>query len=754
MPTGRRVARASLGQRFSPTATELIDGSFALGLSLLAIVGFRSSYGGAGFFVVGAIASVVGVLTAHAVRRLRPGLLPAAAITLGIFILVGSAAVRSDLTIGGVIPTPESFRGLTDGLVRGWAKLLTTLPPTGGVDNLLAIPYLCGFVAGFAGMLLATGTRWLLPVVVPSCAALAVVILFGTSEPTSLVIQGGILAVAALAWMSLRRRGRRAVVVTGTRRSARFVGIVAMLAVALVGSVGLGPRLPLAEANERLVLREDVRPPFDPRDHGSPLATFRKYRKELKDEVILTVDRVPEGVTRVRLASMDDYDLLVWNVGGGGRRGGGYFERAGETLPVVTEGVQFEARLTVGALEGVWLPAIGTTTAISFAGDRAESIADGLRYNSFSGAVASSAGLAAGDELLLTGVVETLPEEDALNESRVDTGVFEGNEQLPPAFGSFAASLVTGASTPYEQAKQLELALQQGAFSDGGPDAVVPSPPGHSAGRLVDFIDGQLVGNGEQYAATMAVLARTLSLPARVVMGFEVEPGATDVTVHGEAVDAWVEIKFEGAGWVPFFPTPPETNQPQPEVKLERPQPQVETQIPPPVSNPPTPTTLPKDDEELQDPPEREVSDTGGGLPLGVLLIAGAVLLPVLLLALFVLGVLAAKRRRRSKRRTRGSPSDRIAGAWDELLDDARDQQRSVPPRSTRREVAPALGGSGPELAAVADSSVFGPDDPADTDAVEYWAQVDGARAELRSELGVKGRVKAATSRASLRGGG
>ena len=64
---------------------------------------------------------------------------------------------------------------------------------------------------------------------------------------------------------------------------------------------------------------------------------------------------------------------------------------------------------------------------------------------------------------------------------------------------------------------------------------------------------------------------------------------------------------------------------------------------------------------------------------------------PLGLIALVVGGILGLKALRSRGRRTRGQPSTRIAGGWDEVLDAARDAGRPVPVGSTRLEAGEAL---------------------------------------------------------------
>jgi transglutaminase-like putative cysteine protease len=69
-------------------------------------------------------------------------------------------------------------------------------------------------------------------------------------------------------------------------------------------------------------------------------------------------------------------------------------------------------------------------------------------------------------------------------------------------------------------------------------------------------------GYCEQFATAMAVMARSIGLPSRVVLGFtpgEVvnqEDGSELIVVRERNAHAWVEIWMDGQGWVRFDPTP------------------------------------------------------------------------------------------------------------------------------------------------------------------------------------------------------
>jgi protein-glutamine gamma-glutamyltransferase len=76
---------------------------------------------------------------------------------------------------------------------------------------------------------------------------------------------------------------------------------------------------------------------------------------------------------------------------------------------------------------------------------------------------------------------------------------------------------------------------------------------------LDSFLFGRHTGYCQHFSGAAALLLRLAGVPARVVTGFA--PGRYDATHHAwqvRDVDAhsWVEVYFEGAGWVTVDPTP------------------------------------------------------------------------------------------------------------------------------------------------------------------------------------------------------
>ena len=76
-------------------------------------------------------------------------------------------------------------------------------------------------------------------------------------------------------------------------------------------AISVGVALPaasyLGESRARVVGRDLVEPPLDIQAYPSPMASFRHYTTDLKDETLITVSDLPEN-QRVRIAAMDVYD--------------------------------------------------------------------------------------------------------------------------------------------------------------------------------------------------------------------------------------------------------------------------------------------------------------------------------------------------------------------------------------------------------------------------------------------------------------
>lgn len=125
-------------------------------------------------------------------------------------------------------------------------------------------------------------------------------------------------------------------------------------------------------------------------------------------------------------------------------------------------------------------------------------------------------------------------------------------DEVPDRVLALARDLTATEPTPYDQALAIESYLRTFSYT-----LDVPSPPFDRDVADYFLFDLQQ-GHCDYYATTMAVLARAIGLPARLVVGYA--SGTYDASngrylVAEADAHAWVEIYFPKYGWMEFEPT-------------------------------------------------------------------------------------------------------------------------------------------------------------------------------------------------------
>lgn len=125
-------------------------------------------------------------------------------------------------------------------------------------------------------------------------------------------------------------------------------------------------------------------------------------------------------------------------------------------------------------------------------------------------------------------------------------------EALPQRVRDLTDQIIAGANTDWERAYRLESFLRTYPYT-----LDVPEPPKNR--DVVDYFLFELQeGYCDYYATAMAVMARAAGLPARLASGYAqgtYSPDDRQWIVTGKDAHSWVEIFFEGIGWVEFEPT-------------------------------------------------------------------------------------------------------------------------------------------------------------------------------------------------------
>jgi hypothetical protein len=150
-----------------------------------------------------------------------------------------------------------------------------------------------------------------------------------------------------------------------------------------------------------------------------------------------------------------------------------------------------------------------------------------------------------------TSIVPTPEELDGTSAASPDGRWTELPADLDPRFERIAERWTAGAASDYRKVLAIQERFQRGDFAYS---TDVPAP--ESSGDLLAFLTRSKVGFCQHYSSAMAVLVRSLGIPARIAAGFRVGTLQDDGSylVQASDVHVWVEVRFAGYGWLPFEP--------------------------------------------------------------------------------------------------------------------------------------------------------------------------------------------------------
>lgn len=133
---------------------------------------------------------------------------------------------------------------------------------------------------------------------------------------------------------------------------------------------------------------------------------------------------------------------------------------------------------------------------------------------------------------------------------------------VPAIIGDTARSVTAGAQSPYDALIALQTWFRSSQFRYSLDAPVEAGFDGAGMDAVAQFLQAR-TGYCVHFASAFAVMARTLGMPSRIVVGYlpgtrsgSVEQtGSIEYTVTSSQLHAWPEVYFRGIGWVPFEPT-------------------------------------------------------------------------------------------------------------------------------------------------------------------------------------------------------
>jgi transglutaminase-like putative cysteine protease len=289
--------------------------------------------------------------------------------------------------------------------------------------------------------------------------------------------------------------------------------------------------------------------------------------------------------------------------------------------------------------------------------------------------------------------------------------------------------------------------------------------PGHGAADLAEWLldeesPGYHIGYCENFATAMAVMARTIDVPSRVVLGFT--PGEpTDqenvYVIRDRNAHAWVELWIPSQGWVRFDPTPradginPSTfGDAEDELGFALTN-YLDVPDDEPINVQTSPLPLPPlpDDEFLPDFDANGInssSDSGPSIPGWV-----KAVVPIALLLIVVVGGIPTVKWWSRLRRLRRLEDGDITAAWEDIVARLTDLGAPPSPAATPHQIASSVDESMLPLASVYGRSIYGPENAIATRHVNTAVEsLEQTRARLTTRYSTGQRLVAAYRPASI----
>lgn len=533
--------------------------------TVLAAFSLQPIYSGWGWLLPCiAIVALIG-LTGWACRALRIPAPLQPLIGVAVLITFATAMATRSTALVGVIPTPTSLAQLQVLVGRGLSEAEAAFTPTPLTPALLLLTVGCIGLVALMVDVLGVSLR------LPTLAGLPLLAVY--AFPTAVVPDGvvwWIFPLVAAGWLGLLAVSQRDSLRSwSTSRGVRVATVTSMAWRAGAAAIALAVALPLLVPGltER-VIGSGLGGGGTPFGGGGesvgdtvsidPFVSMRRGLLSQDDREVLTYRTSTGDPTYLRLVALTHFDGVTWRE----LPPDELSIRSPMTDLLVPSGLdeqQDRVTISIGPLEGKTLPLPAGTTALVPDNDRARTAftQQGWTFDDDAATASVTIGTSAGLEYTSAAPLSDIPSSilraasasvPLRLQSRLDVP-----DDLPLSVVTLARNVTSSATTPFDRA----VALQSYFTEEGGfrYSTQVLSDPNESF--IEQFLTDR-VGYCQQFAGAMAIMARTVGIPSRVIIGFSPGERRDDGSWSVSANDAhaWPELWFEGAGWVRFEPTP------------------------------------------------------------------------------------------------------------------------------------------------------------------------------------------------------
>jgi len=581
-----------------------------------------------------------------------------------------------------LIPTGETIARFTDLTEAGLRSIQTQGTPAQVLDGIM---FLLAVGVGLLMILmdtLAIGLRWpaltgipaLVPVVAPG-------FVISTGAGWGALVATAV-AYLVLLWVDAQLRGRANAGPGHVRPAGSFRGAVAIGAIGIVGALVISVSAPTASGDgarsNSALFGAGVSPMIDlgqdlRRPQAGPALHYRTTASEPPYLALLTLDDIKGTNWLPRAVEVDPQKTV----------------EAIADPPGLSQEVDRSTSSTIIGIDGVrtdLLPVPVPATNVS-------GLAGNWYWNNDTRSISSSDSSTAGQRYTVTSLElhptrEQLRQADGAYPADIEQSLYLPAD-TPAIIAETAGAITAGTGSNYDAAVALQDYLRGNDFSYDTQAPVEDGYDGGGADVIATFLEVKR-GYCVHFASAMALMARSLGIPARIALGYlpgirttTVVDGLNRYNVNSHDLHSWPELYFVGVGWVPFEPTPgrgsvPDYAQPEASQAAGAPRSGSEQSVAPRPNENPGVQTGPTDAASAA------VADLPDTLP-GIVALVVAVL--VLLAAPGALRLVRRARRRRLLAANRAGAMI----AWGELVDTIVDHGVPVYDTRTARELAQSI---------------------------------------------------------------
>ena len=351
--------------------------------------------------------------------------------------------------------------------------------------------------------------------------------------------------VTALAERRISPRAERA----GPAASAAIMVVAALVLGGAVAPLIGGPRSQIIQG-------------FGPALSISPSLKLGDDLRQPRETEVLTISSDRTSPAYLRISTLSDFNGKTWVADPTTAIGSLATLSATPTVEVAADMrvTEYTSSIEVKNLQLDWLPLPYPAVEISGLTGEWQAGAESRTVHS------DGEGTTAGSQTYTAVSREVRPSSEQIRAAATGAARFPDLAQVPPGtpdvLSEIAAQLTAEATNDYDRLVALQSWFRSSEFEYSLDAPVEDGFDGDSMAAIDRFLEVR-AGYCAHFAAAFTLMARSLDMPARIVVGFLPGESTNDLDdenqriykVTSSQLHAWPEVYFEGIGWVPFEPT-------------------------------------------------------------------------------------------------------------------------------------------------------------------------------------------------------